>query len=312
MKTHIPRCPRINCCSRLLIETSWQNGSPNSEHVVRFGYFFRASDSKMIQRFRCLECRRTFSTSTESPSIWQKKRRINSSLRKLLCSNVSQRRSALILGVQPRTIARRFRYLAIQARMRIAQDSIKSIFNSKKIANVQFDEMITSHHTKCKPLSIALSVCSETRKILGFQISEIAPPDRLLLKSRQKYGDRADKRDEGLHKMFLAISHRIESDGIIASDYWNSYPGHVHTHFPKISHQRHLSRKATPNGFGELKQGYNDPLFSINHTAAMLRANVNRLTRKTWCTTKKISGLNDHLYLYAEFHNSTLINLRTK
>jgi hypothetical protein len=38
----------------------------------------------------------------------------------------------------------------------------------------------------------------------------------------------------------------------------------------------------------------------------MLRANLNRLFRKTWCTTKNKQGLIDHLSLYVEFHNRVL------
>jgi hypothetical protein len=46
--------------------------------------------------------------------------------------------------------------------------------------------------------------------------------------------------------------------------------------------------------------------FSLNHTCAMLRANLNRLFRKTWCTTKKIQGLVNHLLIYVAFHNRRL------
>ena len=46
---------------------------------------------------------------------------------------------------------------------------------------------------------------------------------------------------------------------------------------------------------GELKKRGKDPLFYINHTLAMLRANVNRLIRKTWCTTKDPAQLIYHL-----------------
>ena len=39
----------------------------------------------------------------------------------------------------------------------------------------------------------------------------------------------------------------------------------------------------------------------------MLRANVNRLIRRTWCTSKRIDRLVDHLTLYADFHNRVLL-----
>jgi hypothetical protein len=56
-------------------------------------------------------------------------------------------------------------------------------------------------------------------------------------------------------------------------------------------------------GQGELKVGGFDPIFSLNHTCAMLRANINRLFRKTWCTTKKMEMLEHHLAIYALYHN---------
>ena len=65
--------------------------------------------------------------------------------------------------------------------------------------------------------------------------------------------------------------------------------------------------KSTVSGQGELKKVAKDPLFSINHTFAMLRANVNRLIRKTWCTTKKMARLIDHLSIYVWMHNTVLV-----
>jgi hypothetical protein len=60
-------------------------------------------------------------------------------------------------------------------------------------------------------------------------------------------------------------------------------------------------------GQGELKKVGRDPLFSLNHTCAMLRANLNRLFRRTWCTTKRIDRLEAHLWIYVRFHNEVLL-----
>jgi hypothetical protein len=49
------------------------------------------------------------------------------------------------------------------------------------------------------------------------------------------------------------------------------------------------------------------PLFKINHTCAMLRANINRLFRRTWCTTKRPEMLKNHLDIYLHFHNKYLL-----
>nr|MBX2884857.1 hypothetical protein [Granulosicoccus sp.] len=51
-----------------------------------------------------------------------------------------------------------------------------------------------------------------------------------------------------------------------------------------------------------------DPLFAINHTFAMFRANVNRLIRKTWCTTKRVDRLEDHLAIFVSVFNTGLMD----
>jgi hypothetical protein len=61
-------------------------------------------------------------------------------------------------------------------------------------------------------------------------------------------------------------------------------------------------------GLGQLKKIGFDPLLSLNHTYAMLRANINRLIRKTWRTTKDPWGLKDHIELYVNFHNHQIIS----
>jgi len=57
-------------------------------------------------------------------------------------------------------------------------------------------------------------------------------------------------------------------------------------------------------GQGELKKIGFDPLFSLNHTAAMIRDGVSRLVRKTWGNSKRMDRLEDHLFVYAHYHNT--------
>jgi hypothetical protein len=64
-------------------------------------------------------------------------------------------------------------------------------------------------------------------------------------------------------------------------------------------------------GQGELKAGGFDPLFSLNHSFAMARANMNRLFRRSWCTNKLPQRLALHFAMYALYHNLILIkNMR--
>ena len=71
---------------------------------------------------------------------------------------------------------------------------------------------------------------------------------------------------------------------------------------------RYNGQKNAAKAEGELKKLRFDPLFSLNHTCAMLRANINRLFRRTWCTTKKKERLEQHLAVYMDFHNRVLLD----
>lgn len=77
--------------------------------------------------------------------------------------------------------------------------------------------------------------------------------------------------------------------------------------FPLFEHQRFKGRRGCVVGQGELKAGGYDPLFSLNHGFAMMRANINRLFRRTWNTTKRADMLGYHVAMYALYHNLVLI-----
>jgi hypothetical protein len=168
---------------------------------------------------------------------------------------------------------------------------------------IQFDDLETHEHTKCKPLSVALAVEAKTRKILGFQVSRMPAKGRLSKISLKKYGPRRDERARGWRDLLSSLKSYITPTASITTDDNPHYPKMVRLQFPKAIHVRVKGGRGSSTGQGELKKLKFDPLFSLNHTCAMLRANLNRLFRKTWCTTKTIKGLIDHLSIYVAFHN---------
>ena len=272
------------------------------ENAFRHGSFSRRSDGRSIPRFRCKTCKKSFSLATDDPAYYQKKRHLNYKCGYMLSSCMSMRRVALVLGIHPITVGRKLEYLAHQ--FRLNKDTM--IDDLSLITAIQFDELITIEHTKCKPLSVALAVSEKTRKIIGFKVSQTPATGHLARISRRKYGHRQDCRLEGMHALFKELKSELSPTITIKSDECPFYHGVVKTYFPKATYEQHLSQRSSVAGQGELKKGWKDPLFYINHTFAMLRANINRLVRKTWCTTKKISRLIDHLMVYIWMHNQRL------
>jgi hypothetical protein len=93
----------------------------------------------------------------------------------------------------------------------------------------------------------------------------------------------------------------------VTSDEHKLYTGFVSAYLPKAKHLTFKSERGCIAGQGEMKKVGFDPLFIVNHTCAMLRANVNRLIRKTWCTTKDPARLKDHLDVFMYFYNHHIL-----
>ncbi len=290
------QCPDPECSTR--------NSSPKTKGLVRKGTYFRRSDGQRISRYRCRECGKSFSSGTLFSCYRQKKRKLNHPLELLLNSGVSQRRAAILLRVNRKTVVRKFRFLAQQARSEHEQ-WLKTL-ETRPLTSVQFDDLETSEHTKCKPLSVALAVEPKCRKILGFQVSAMPAKGHLSRVALRKYGPREDRRSEGWNTLFEKLKPVVSPTAVWLSDKNPHYPRHLHRHHPEASHRTTPGRRGCIAGQGELKKIGFDPLFSLNHTCAMLRANLNRLFRRTWCTTKTKQGLIDHLSLYVNYHNRML------
>lgn len=275
--------------------------------VIRFGQFYRTSDARWIQRYRCERCRKTFSAATNHPCFGQNKRQYNVKINGLLCSCVSQRRIARLLHLNVKTVVRKLLFLADQAESVLARMNQ----NAPLAALIQFDDLETFEHTKCKPLSVTLAVRSD-RTILGFGVFQMPAKGLLAAISRAKYGWRRDDRAKGRRSLFETIKPFIDPHATIQSDQNPYYPPDLKIHFPHCTHEPYKGRRGCVVGQGELKKIGFDPLFSLNHTCAMLRANINRLVRRTWCTTKKPDRLRAHIAIYATYHNEHIKKQKMK
>jgi len=284
------RCPNKSCLT--------------SQRCSKIGFYFRKSDSQKINRFKCRVCRKSFSSATFSPCYRQNKRRVNTPLLRLLVSEVSMRRAALLLNINRTTVEKKKKFLA--KRGKINHRLFLKGYEKQKANFVQFDEMETSEHSKCKPLSIALLVENKSRKILGFEVSVMPAKGHLAAISRKRYGFRPDLRRRGMKRLFKRCKDFIEPNCEFVFDSNPIYSRALKDEFPNSNHIRVKGRDSCIVGQGELKKIGFDPLFSFNHTAAMIRANVNRLARRTWCTTKKQKGLEEHLWIYINYHNTVL------
>ena len=276
---------------------------PNSDSTVsKNGKFYRKSDKKWIQRYRC-KFNHEFSDAYFDECYRQRKRYLNPVIMEELCSLNSMRRIAKKLEINPKTVARKMDFLGNRARKVLEQ------FNQYQMpcSQVQFDELETIEHTKLKPVSVPLAVEFKTRRILDVRVASMPAKGLLAAKSRKKYGPRKDERNKRIKELLQTVKSLCQEHPVLSSDQCPRYPELVQTVLPRAEHKTFKGKRGAVTGQGELKKTKWDPLFSLNHTCAMLRANIHRLIRKTWNTTKKLQRLEYHLLIYANYHNQFLL-----
>lgn len=286
----LPNCPHCKAHAK---------SSSGDRRIIRAGKFRRSSDCRWIQRFRCKSCGKYFSHATTNACVWQKKRQFNHRVSVLLNSGVSERRIALIFGLNRKTIARKITFLGTQAKSQL------TISNGKLplCCEVEFDDMETFEHSKLKRVAITVMVEFGTRRFLGLQVSQLGYRSSEREKAIAKYGIRKDQRKLGRQKLFERVKPFISDNALFRSDSDPHYPPDLKKFFPGCSHETVKSRRARSTGYGELKKGGHDPIFSVNHSCAKIRDDNSALKRRTWSTSKKAERLALRLAIYAVFHN---------
>lgn len=219
---------------------------------------------------------------------------LNFKLAKLIVEGNSLRSCSRILQLSYSNTYRKFLWL--KKIVELHKDKLKC-----RTHKIQFDELETIHHTKCKPLSVALIV-SEEYLLLEAQVAEMPAKGRLAEVSRRKYGVRQDHRKEKLRESFKNLAKKLISPPeVIESDQRPGYRQLVKEYFPQSQYlQYNRSEKERLQARLHEKQNKKkfDPLFPINHKCALLRSHIKRLTRRSWCTTKKPENLQLHLDIF--------------
>lgn len=296
MKIQCPKC-----------QAHFRRSDFSRRPIVKFGSFYRSSDRKQVQRYFCKDCALHFSVATLFVCYRQKKRQFNQRVARILAAGVSMRECARVLKLNKKTVVRKLVHMGPRAQKQLL------VLNQKrpKAKIVEFDDLETFEHTKCKPLAVGLAVEYKTRWILGYEVAQMSAKGLLAKKALKKYGYRPDQRTEARAKLFGRLKEFIHESAVIKTDENPHYENDVKKFFPSATYQTYKGRKSSLGGQGELKVGGFDPIFSLNHTCAVLRYRISRLIRKTWNTTKKKERLSLHLALIILHHNVNLKMIST-
>jgi len=272
------------------------------------GYYRTKHNRRRVPRYRCRSCGKSLSTRTESPTAGQHKPQVNGMLMKLFCCGVTLRRSARILGVARDTAARKVGWLATQAHHRT---HIRNIDDGGIItSHVQFDELETFECSKYQPIGVSFAVRAKTGEIIDIEVAKKSAETR---KGKSR-GWTLDHTKAACESVMATVRKCLKPGGTIATDGSRMYGAVIPKAVPGADHRPYVRSEVSKEAkddpvlnIAQNKRANHDPLFMVNHMCAKLRADISRLARRTWATTKKLERLQDHLLIYTAFQNGYAI-----
>ncbi len=124
---------------------------------------------------------------------------------KFLCLRVSFRRSAILLGINRKTLERELPFLAERYRLlhnRKMQKLRGGVFN------IQLDDLITKENSKLKTLSVSIAVDDDRRLILAAEVSRIPAFEHLAKLGVKNYSPRKNEHYDGPTRFFFRNFNR--------------------------------------------------------------------------------------------------------
>jgi transposase-like protein len=272
----------------------------------RRGTFRRACDGRIVQRFQCMRCMKTFSTQTFRVDYKLRKPAKDLPIFRQLVSKVTMRQISKTEEICRRTIARRLELWGKHCKA--FHLAAMNTYREQAATEGCFllDELETFEtHRKLKPVTVPVLVHKPSHAILHVAVGALAPRKPLKPREAKKLAqyekeDGGPRRSESRAKVwecFEALKKLTEGrpQVIVRTDQKSSYAVALKKLFGKrLVHG--LTHSKAP-------RTYRNPLFVVNHTLAMLRDNVSRLVRRNWGHAKKRERLEWHLWIYVAWRN---------
>ncbi|HRC63414.1 MAG TPA: hypothetical protein PLX85_09380 [Dehalococcoidia bacterium] len=288
-----PRCPFDDCSASVPgARFPWR----------RRGTFVRACDGRVVQRFLCLTCLRSFSTQSFRFDYRLRNPFLHKPVFGHLVSKVTHRQAARLLGVTRKTVELRLRRLGEHCRLfhaaRLAGKHIGGVFQLDEAETFETDRRL-------KPVTMPVLIERKTRFIVHTESAPLPARGNLspalearkreyeALEGQRKSGSRA-----AVKKCFEALAAHLDPAAplVVQTDRKATYPGILRDVFTAraVVHETTSSRT---------KRDGKNLICAINHTLAMLRDGLSRMVRRTWAHAKWRVRLAQHMWVYVVYRN---------
>ena len=288
-------CPHSDCPTR--------SGERFSHRL--HGRYRRQCDGRLVQRFLCRGCRRTFSVQSFRVDYRLKKPGLIQQLVPLFVSKVTHRQSARVLGCTRRTVARRLLLLGDHAEAFHSRMLERKRRRGGLRGPFQLDELETFEHSRrLAPVTMPFLISRNSYFIVDLDTAPmpcrggLSPTYRKKKdEQEQELGIRRSGSREAVTACFktLAHVHKPKAPVWVQTDRKTAYGTILRGLLgSRVSHGRYDSR---------CRRDYKNPLFPINLTLAMARDCISRLVRRTWAASKLRERLRLHGWIWAAWRN---------
>ena len=271
------------------------------------GRFSRKVDGRTVQRYKCLVCRKGFSSQTFRVDYRLKKPWLPVALFQDFISKCSFRQAGRNLACKTDTVLRHFELVAEQAR------AIQALFLERHkregpglSGTFQLDELETFEtDRRLQPLTVPILISKKTRFVVHAETGtlpargNLRPRDLLRKKAYEKAagGKRVSRSKEATTACFEVLRDHLGVDASfdVQTDEKKTYPLLLRNVFGKQVRHQWASSKAVRNR--------SSLLFPINNVLAQARDNMSRLVRRSWCHSKRERRLRLHVSVWMLYRN---------
>lgn len=285
-----PFCPNPAC---------ERHAHPVPRFFVGHGTYQPVCRDEPVPRFRCRQCKRTFSRQTFRQDHRDRRPEVNVRLFELLTSGVGYRQCARVLKLGVAAVQWKARKLARHAGL-LHDNLCRQIAGERTFL---LDEEETYEQASIRTLTMPVLIEKDSWFVVASDVS----PTRRLAKAgsvrrrwqdaeEDEHGPRPDRSRECVANVLRQLDRRLgDARLVLRTDQKASYA--------TIAREVFGDRVVHETTSGRLPRTVHNPLFPINTTAAMTRDNCGRLRRQSWLVTKRGEQLHNHMHLFLVYRN---------
>ena len=292
-----PYCPRSDCLSRAA------NG-PGFRFRSR-GRFRRACDRRIVHRFHCHICRRSFSVQTFRNDYRLKRPELTALVFDAFVSKVTQRQMARCLPCTRHTVRRRLVLLSRHAREFQSAVLERARLQGTLYGRFQLDELETfERDRRLRPVTMPVLIHEESRFVVHIETAALPARGRLRrrdlrrkLRNEAKEGVRRSGSREAVKRCFEVLSRSVAAGKpvVVVTDERSIYRTTL-----TEAMGGSFAHKLQP---GSAAKTVSNRLWPINHLFAMLRDGASRLVRRNWGASKDRAWLASHAWIWIAYRN---------